>query len=240
MITVDILPILDDNYAYLISAPCGATAIIDPGHGSQVIKHLEEKNIKPNYILNTHHHWDHVNGNPKVKAKYGCKIAAPIRREDLIKGGVDIPLREGDIFKLGEEEAIIIETPGHTMDGICFYFKNSKIIFTGDTLFSMGCGRLFEGTPEDMFNSFQKIAALPDDTMIYPGHEYTRANAGFCLSEDRHNEALKARIAEVKDLRAKDMPSIPVSLKCEKETNIFMKAKSADEFAALRQKKDNF
>ncbi len=239
MITVDMIPILDDNYAYLISAPCGTTAILDPGHGGQVVSYLNDKGVKPDYILNTHHHWDHVNGNPKVKATYRCKIAAPIRRKDLIKGGVDIPLREGDLFKLGDEEAIIIETPGHTMDGICFYFKESNIIFTGDTLFSMGCGRLFEGTAEDMFDSFQKISALPDETMIYCGHEYTRANAGFCLAMDRDSDALKQRIAEVKDLRAKGLPTVPVSLKCEKETNIFMKAKSAEEFAALRHKKDN-
>jgi hydroxyacylglutathione hydrolase len=240
MITVDILPILDDNYAYLISAPCGTTAIIDPGHGDQIIAYLDNKNVKPDYIINTHHHWDHVNGNPKVKAKYNIKIAAPIRSENLIKGGVDIPLTDGDIFKLGDEEAVIIETPGHTMDGICLYFKESGIVFTGDTLFSMGCGRLFEGSAEDMFTSFQKIATLPDDTMIYCGHEYTRANAGFCLAVDRHNDALKKRIEEVKSLRSNGLPTLPVSLKTEKETNVFMKAKSAEEFAALRRKKDSF
>lgn len=240
MITVDIIPILEDNYAYLITAPCGTSAILDPGHGKQVIAWLEEKSIKPDFILNTHHHWDHVNGNPEIKAKYKIKTAAPVVREHLIKGGVDIPLHDGDIFKLGDEKAYIIATPGHTMDGICFYFKDSGIIFTGDTIFSMGCGRLFEGTPADMFTSFQKIAALPDNTMIYCGHEYTKGNAGFCLSLDRDNEALKKRIADVKELRSKNLPTIPVSLKTEKETNVFMKAKSAEEFAALRQKKDNF
>ncbi len=240
MITVDIIPILDDNYAYLITASCGMSAILDPGHADQVMRYLNDTGVTPNYILNTHHHWDHVNGNPKIKNTYGIPIAAPILRRNLIKGGVDIALSDGDVFKLGDEEAVIIGSPGHTMDGICFYFKDSGILFTGDTLFSMGCGRLFEGTPADMFRSFQKIAALPDEIMIYPGHEYTKGNAGFCLAVDRDNDALKARIAEVKDLRKCELPTIPVSLKVEKETNVFMMAKSVEEFAALRHKKDNF
>lgn len=240
MIRVDIIPILDDNYSYLITAPCGTCAVLDPGHGKQVLAFLQAKDVNPTCILNTHHHWDHVNGNPLIKKEYSAQIVAPALSSSIIKGGVDIPLVQGDIFKLGREEAHIIETPGHTMDGICFYFKESGILFTGDTLFSMGCGRLFEGTAEDMFNSFEKISALPDDTMIYCGHEYTRGNAGFCLSVDKHNERLKQRIEEVKDLRECGLPTLPVSLKTEKETNIFFQAKSAEKFAALRHKKDNF
>lgn len=240
MIYVDIIPILDDNYAYFITAPCGKSAILDPGHADEVIDHFERMNTHPTYIINTHHHWDHVNGNIKIKEKYGAKIVAPARSQSEIPGDVDIAVQEGDIFILGDEEASVIETPGHTMDGICIYFKDSGILFTGDTLFSMGCGRLFEGTPADMFESFAKIRALPDETMIYPGHEYTKGNAGFCLSIDKHNDDLRKRIDQVKALRAEGLPTIPVSLSIEKDTNVFMKAKSVKEFATLRHKKDNF
>lgn len=240
MLSVQIIPILEDNYAYLLRSDDGTSAILDAGEAEPIIKTLEEQGIKPDYILTTHHHWDHVNGNPKIKSLYNCKLVGPKKEATRIKGGVDIELSDGDIFTLGNETAQIIETPGHTMGGICFYFKDSDIIFTGDSLFSMGCGKLFEGTAADMYESFQKLKALPDQTMIYPGHEYTKSNAGFCLSLERNNAALKERIAEVKELRSKNLPTVPVSLKTEKETNVFMKAKSAEEFAALREKKDNF
>ncbi len=226
MINVEIIPIFDDNYAYLIHSPCGVNAVIDPGQADPVVKAIERKNISLDFILNTHHHWDHTSGNQKLKDMYGAEIINAAHN--------------GDIFKLGSEEAQIIRTPGHTLDSICFYFPGSHALFTGDTLFSMGCGRIFEGSAQDMFDSFQKIAALPDDTMLYPAHEYTRANAGFCLSQDRDNEDLKLRIEEVKKLHSQGKPTIPVSLAVEKKTNIFMKAKSAEEFAALRKKKDNF
>ena len=240
MITVQIIPIIEDNYAYLIQSEDGTTAILDAGEASPIIDVLEERGLTPDYILTTHHHWDHVNGNSKIKAKYNAKIAAPEKEAPLIKGGVDITLKDGDIFTLGQDKAQIIETAGHTMGGICFYFKESGIIFTGDSVFSLGCGRLFEGTPTDMYTSFQKIMALPDETLIYCGHEYTKGNAGFCLANDRDNADLKHRIEEIKDLRMRGLPTIPVTLGMEKRTNIFMKAKSAEEFAALRHKKDNF
>lgn len=240
MIEIRILPILDDNYAYLIHSEDGTTAIVDPGEAAPVIQAIEERGLSLDYIINTHHHWDHVNGNPKLKEKYNAQIVAPARDAGRIKGGVDIALNDGDHFDLGTDRAEIIATPGHTLDGVCYYFKESKALFTGDTLFSMGCGRLFEGTPADMFQSFQKLQALPNEAQVYCGHEYTRANAGFCLTQDKHNEALKSRITEVKALREQGKPTIPTTLGLEKKTNVFMKAKSAEEFAALRQKKDNF
>lgn len=242
MIDVQIIPIIpdNDNYAYLIQSSDGVTGVIDPGDAAPIIAVIEDRGITPDYILNTHYHWDHVNGNPKIKSKYGAKIAAPEKEKARIKGGVDIPLRDGDIFMFGSDEVQIIETPGHTLGGICFYFKDSSIVFTGDTVFSMGCGRLFEGTAEDMFSSFQKIMALPDETLIYCGHEYTKGNAGFCLANDKQNPDLKERITEVKSLRLQGLPTLPVTLATEKNTNIFMKAKSAEEFAALRHKKDTF
>ncbi len=239
MITVEIIPILKDNYAYLLTAPCGITAILDPGEVAPICKIIDTKNIKLDFILNTHHHWDHVDGNKELKKRYNAKIVAPQKEANQI-WGVDQALKDGDVFKLGTEKAKIIETPGHTMGSICFYFKDSAALFTGDTLFSMGCGRLFEGTAQDMFQSFQKIMLLPDETQIYCGHEYTRGNAGFCLTHDHNNEALKNRITEVKNLRAQNKPTIPVSLALEKKTNIFMKAKNAEEFEKLRSQKDNF
>lgn len=241
MIDIHILPIIESNsnYAYVVRAPEGNIAVIDPGDAAPIIEFLDERDWKPDVIINTHHHWDHVNGNPALQKKYGIPVYAPEKDAHRIKH-VDHMLKDGDVFELGSEKALVIETPGHTMGEICLWFKDSNALFTGDTLFSMGCGRLFEGSAQDMFSSFQKIAALPDETMIYCGHEYTRSNAGFCLSQEPDNPALRARIDEVKALRAANKPTIPVSLKTEKETNVFMRAKNADEFGRLRALKDKF
>ena len=239
MIDVQMIPILEDNYAYLLRSPCGVTAIVDPGEADPIIKILEEQNLKLDYILNTHHHWDHVNGNPKLKKTYDCKIVGPAKEAERIRD-VDIKLDDGDVFELGSEQAQIIETPGHTLGAICYYFAQSNLVFTGDTVFSAGCGRLFEGTAEQMFNSFQKIKSLPDETLIYCGHEYAKGDTGFGLLMDRKNEDIKKRIEEIKILRAENKPTVPTTLALEKKINVFMKAKSVDEFATLRTKKDNF
>ncbi len=239
MIKIDIIPILKDNYAYLLKSNCGKVAVIDPGEASPIINILNKLDLNLDFILNTHHHWDHTDGNEELKHKYGAQIVAPAKEAHLING-IDITVTEGDTFTLGTEKAQIIETIGHTQGGVCFYFKDSAAIFTGDTLFSLGCGRIFEGTAQDMFNGFQKLKSLPDDTRVYCGHEYTRGNAGFCLANDRDNEDLKKRIEQVKILRSEGKPTIPTTIGMEQKTNIFMKAKSAEEFAALRIKKDNF
>lgn len=241
MIHVHILPIIPDNqnYAYFIQTPQGLSALIDPGEAAPIIDFLEEHGFKPDYIINTHHHWDHVNGNKALSKRYDLKIIAPQKEQHRI-GHVDITLKDGDIFEFGEEVIQAIETPGHTAGALCYYFEHSGIVFTGDTLFSMGCGRLFEGTPAQMFESFQKLMALPDETLVYCGHEYTKGNAGFCLLYDRENPILRARIEEVKALCKEGKPTLPTSIGLEKQTNIFMRAKSAEEFAALRKKKDNF
>lgn len=239
-ITVQIIPILKDNYTYLIEAEDGTTAILDPGEADPVIGVLENRGLKLDYILNTHHHWDHVNGNLKLQKHFDAKLVIPEKEKDKIKGNIDITLKEGDVFELGTAKADIIETPGHTMGHICFHFAESKILFTGDTVFSMACGRLFEGTAKDMFESFQKIKALPDDTMIYCGHEYTELGIDFSLMKEPDNPALHKRIEEVKALRQKNLPTIPVSLQTEKETNTFMKAQTAEEFRAIREERDNF
>ncbi len=236
---IDIVPIFDDNYSYLLQSSCGVNSVIDAGQAEPIIKILNDRNIGLDFIISTHHHWDHVNGNMKLKNMYDAQIIAPYK-ESLYIDGVDIAIKDGDLFDLGGDIMQAIETSGHTLGSTCFYFKDSHALFTGDTVFSMGCGRIFEGTAHDMFTSFQKIMALPDETLIYPAHEYTRGNAGFCLSQDRDNEDLKLRIKEVKELRSNGKPTVPVSLTVEKKTNIFMKAKTAEDFATLRIKKDSF
>ncbi len=239
MIDIHLIPILKDNYAYLLQSPCGKTAIIDPGEADPIIKILDEKNLVLDYILITHHHWDHVSGIVKLKRKYNCSVISPEKEFGKIKGS-DIKVSDKDIFELGSEKAQVILTPGHTVGAICYYFKNSKALFTGDTLFSLGCGRLFEGSARDMFESLEKLKYLPDDTLIYCGHEYTRENAKFCLIMEPDNDKLKKRIEEVENLRSLGKATIPSTIKIEKETNIFLRVKDPDEFKIIRQKKDSF
>ncbi len=222
---IEILPILSDNYAYILRADSGAVAVIDPGEAAPVLDALEARyNGRCDYVLNTHHHWDHTNGNAEILERTGATLIAP---ENV-----------GEVFDFDGHEAHILRTPGHTLDAICFYFTGENALFTGDTLFSMGCGRLFEGTAAQMWDSFQKIMALPDETRIYCGHEYTQANGGFCLQVEPDNTALQARMKEVLALRSKNLPTIPVTLGMEKKTNVFLRAGSAEKFAELRQLKD--
>ncbi len=234
---ITILPILKDNYAYMIETDPGIIAVVDPGEAAPVIKWLEKNNKRLTHIINTHHHGDHIAGNGALRDKYGAILAAPKADAHRIDG-TDIALEEGVVFTLGEEELQIIDTPGHTIGHIALYCESAKALFCGDTLFSMGCGRLFEGTAEQMWHSFEKIMALPDETRIYPGHEYTLSNGEFCERIEPDNQDLKKRISEVRDLRAQSKPTIPVSLATEKNTNAFLRARSAQRFAELRALKD--
>lgn len=234
-LSIDIVPILQDNYAYILRSG-DQIAVLDPGEAAPVISALDGR---LDYVLNTHHHGDHTAGNAELIKHYNAKLVAPAAESSRIKHA-DVQLSDGDIFEFGETRAHIIETPGHTSGGICYYFEDDKILFTGDTLFSLGCGRLFEGTPEQMFASLQKIKTLPDDTHIYPGHEYTQSNAVFCLHMEPDNAALQNRADQINDLRVQGKPTIPVSLGLEKETNVFLRAENASEFARLRQLKDRF
>lgn len=239
MITVTIIPILQDNYAFYIESPCGVSAVIDAGHAAQIDAFLTQNDKNPDYIISTHHHWDHTDGNLFIKEKYNTKLIVPVKEAQHITGYDDV-LGDGDLFMLGDTRVNIIETAGHTIGGLCLYVPDSRALFTGDTLFSMGCGRLLEATAADMFASLQKLKTLPDETMIYCGHEYTKGNAGFCLSQDKTNPYLRERITEIKRLRQNNQPTIPVSLATEKKTNLFLMANTVEEFIALRQKKDNF
>lgn len=236
-IEIDIIPVLKDNYAYLLKVNNGETAVVDPGEAGPVIAELEQQDLSLDYILNTHHHGDHIAGNAALIEKYGAKLVGPAKEKMRIQN-MDILLNEGDIFSFGDEDVQILETPGHTTGGICFYFPDSKSIFTGDTLFLMSTGRLFEGTPEQMWESLQKIMVLPDDTRIYCGHEYTLDNGEFCLSIEPGNKDLQKRVEHVRALREKNQPTMPGTIKEEKQTNAFLRAGSAKGYAQIRKMKD--
>ena len=238
MMKVTLLPILNDNYAYILEVEDGSCAVVDPGEAEPIITYLDENSLSPVYILNTHHHGDHIAGNAALKNKYGAVVVGPEAERGRIKE-LDQGLQDGDVFSFHGHDAEIIACPGHTSGGISFYFKEDKVLFSGDTLFSMGCGRLFEGTPQQMFSSLERLAALPDDTLVYCGHEYTLSNAEFCLSVDAENAALRGRYDDVVRARENHQPTIPVSLGVEKQTNVFLRAKNADDFARLRLLKDD-
>lgn len=240
MIKVDIIPINNDyfNYSYLLTAENGETALIDPCEAAPIIDFLDGKGVSElNFLINTHHHWDHTDGNAEILERYAPKHVGPAKEEHII-GKFDTALHDSDVFVFGGENIQIIETPGHTAGHICFYAPDSKLLFAGDTIFSMGCGRLFEGTAEDMWHSFEKLMALPDDTALYCGHEYTLPNAKFCLEIEPDNQDLQSRHEDVKALRRKKQPTLPSSIGLEKKTNVFLRAGSAKKFAELRALKD--
>ncbi len=239
MIKVTIVPILEDNYAYILEGSNGQTAIVDPGESGPIIIAIGDRRLGLDYIFNTHHHGDHIAGNRDLSNAYGAKIAGPAADAHRI-AGMDIELREATPFDFGGEKMKILETPGHTSGAICLYFPESKILFTGDTLFSLGCGRLFEGTPEQMWESFQKIMALPDDTRIYCGHEYTQDNGKFCLTIEPDNADLILRMNEVDKLREENKPTLPTTIGLEKKTNALLRAGSAERFAQLRKLRNEF
>ena len=237
---IQVIPCLQDNYAYLIIDEENSTAcVIDPGESKPVINFLEKNNIKLKFILNTHHHYDHVGGNKELKKEYAAKIIGYKGDKDRIPG-IDFLVDDQDNWKQENFEAKIIHIPGHTTGHIAFYFFNEKIIFTGDTLFSLGCGKIFEGTYKEMFESLSKIKNLPEDTKIYCGHEYTLQNSKFCIEHDPQNQDLQKKITKINEKLKKNVPTIPSILKDEKECNIFLRAKNVESFSKLRDLKDNF
>ncbi len=247
-------PCLGDNYGYLVHDPdSGLTATIDSPDAEAIRHALDERGWKLDYILNTHHHQDHAGGNLALKAGTGCTIVGARADAERIPG-IDIFVSDGDSFTLGEHSARIIETPGHTRAHICYLFEADGLAFVGDTLFSMGCGRLFEGTPAQMWTSLQKIMQLPDETKIFCAHEYTQSNGRFALSVEPDNPALLARMREVAALRAAGQPTVPSTLGVEKATNPFLRpastalrarlgladASNTEVFAETRKRKDQF
>lgn len=235
---IHLIPVLSDNYCYaIIDENTGKTAIVDPGEADPVQHFLKDNDLELTDILLTHHHADHINGAASLKAEHGATIWGAEKDKHRIPF-LDKTLNEGDQITILGHSASILETPGHTSGHICYWLETLRALFCGDTLFSMGCGRLFEGTAEQMWGSLQKIMALPDDTNIYCGHEYTMSNAEFCQTVEPENQDLAARITDVQKLREADKPSLPVTLETEKKTNAFLRAGSVDKFANLRKQKD--
>ncbi|KAL2608981.1 hypothetical protein R1flu_027554 [Riccia fluitans] len=250
---IELVPCLVDNYAYLLQdVNAKVTAVVDPSAAGPVIDALNAKGLSLHFILNTHHHWDHTGGNAELKRKYNAKVVGPRADEERIPG-IDISLRGGQTWKLGEHMMQVLETPGHTRGHVTFYFPDSGAVFTGDTLFSLGCGRLFEGTAEQMWNSLSKISQLPDETLIYCGHEYTLSNAKFAMSLEPTNETLSSHYEKIAQLRRKGLPTIPTTLGEEKKFNPFLRpsslelrkalnlsrsASDVETFAAVRSAKD--
>lgn len=249
---VSIIPCLNDNYSYICYDNSGCAFVVDPSEYKPVNDFLEKNNLDLKYILNTHHHFDHVGGNLELKNKFNAKIVGSELDKERIPG-IDLLLSNGDIFKCNNYEASIIHIPGHTLGHIAFYFKEQEIVFTGDTLFSMGCGRLFEGTPEMMWNSLNKLKNLPDNTSVYCGHEYTLNNAKF-INSINTNKDIADKIEKLEALSKTNTPSIPTTILEEKNLNIFFQADNqtiknklhlsektdTEVFGHLRELKDNF
>lgn len=252
---IELVPCLRDNYAYLLhDVDTGTVGVVDPSEAVPIIDALSRTKRNLTYILNTHHHHDHTGGNVELKEKYGAKVIGSGADKERIPG-IDIYLNDGDKWMFAGHEVHVMDTPGHTRGHISFYFPGFGAIFTGDTLFSLSCGKLFEGTPEQMLSSLSKIMSLPEATSVYCGHEYTLSNTKFALSIEPENKELQAYAAHVASLRNKGLPTIPTTLKMEKACNPFLRTSSAqirqslkiaataddiEALAIIRQAKDNF
>jgi len=226
-------PCLSDNYGYLVhDRETGATAAIDTPDPKAINAALAEAGWRLTHIFNTHHHYDHAGGNLALKEKWNCEIVGP-RGEAAKIPGIDRPVGEGDIVMLGAAPATIHETPGHTLGHIIYHFAEDHAAFVGDTIFALGCGRLFEGTPAQMWASLSTIAAMPGGTKLYCAHEYTEANARFALTVDPENADLRARADEIAKLRRQSLPTVPSTVAEERATNPFLRAKADSLKAAI-------
>ena len=251
---LEVFPCRSDNFGVLLHCPeANLTAAIDAPELEPIIEAAERRGWTITHIFTTHHHGDHVEANLELKDRFNCQIIGP-RAEAVAIPGLDEAVNDGDSFEFGPHTVNVIETPGHTAGHVCYHLPESKLLFAADTLFALGCGRLFERPAADMWASLQKLAALPDDTTVYFGHEYTLANARFAVTIDPDNEKLKARAAEIEALRAEGKFTIPTTIGIEKETNPFLRASDpairknlgmdansdAEVFAEIRTRKDNF
>jgi len=227
-LTIHMFPCLADNYGYLLhDEEAGVTAAVDTPDAAAIDAQLAAKGWRLTHILNTHHHADHAGGNLELKRRTGCTIVGP--RADAARiPGIDVAVGEGDVVELGSHRAAVFDTPGHTRGHIVYHFAANRAAFVGDTLFALGCGRLFEGTPGQMWSSLQKILQWPDDTRIYCAHEYTQSNARFALTVEPQNRALKERAEAVAQLRAAGRATVPSTLGEERATNPFLRPQSRD------------
>jgi hydroxyacylglutathione hydrolase len=247
-------PARSDNFAVLVHDPAsGATAAIDAPEADPIIETLKARGWTLSHILVTHKHFDHIEGIPALQAAYECKVIGP-EASAAETGMYDRTVKDGDTISWCGEEVAVYATPGHTLDHITYFFPENELVFAADLIFSLGCGRVIEGDHAMMWNSIKTIRALPDDTALYCGHEYTLANGKFALTVDGGNEALKKRVAEVEKLRAENKPTLPTTIAQEKATNPFLRADdpglmqalgmagadAAKVFAEIRTRKDRF
>ena len=254
VLKIDLVPVLSDNYSYLIyDEGSKKAAVVDPGEAGPLLVAAQERGLSIEHILITHHHGDHVQGVGEIVAATGCKVTGPSYEADKISGLTET-VKEGDSLEVLGEKTEIFHVPGHTQGHIAFWIPSASALFSGDSLFVLGCGRLFEGGPQDMWPALQKLRELPDETQVFCGHEYTLANAKFCATIEQQNAALDKRIAEIENLRSRDLPTIPSTIAIEKSTNPFMRADhssvaeslgmagaaSVEVFAEVRSRKDSF
>ncbi len=251
---IRMFPCLSDNYGVLIhDGASGVTASIDAPDAEAIEAALAENGWTLTHILVTHHHSDHTQGIPALKAKYGCRVVGP-RAEAAKVPGIDETVGGGDTYTFGRYEARIFDTPGHTKGHIAWWFPGPAVLFAGDTLFALGCGRVFEGSMEEMWRSLATLRGLPPETYVYCGHEYTLSNGRFAVTIEPDNTVLKARMVEIEEKRAEGEPTLPTTIGAERDTNPFLRADvdavkfavglpnadPADVFAEIRRRKDRF
>jgi hydroxyacylglutathione hydrolase len=232
------IPAFTDNYIWLVhDEAAGETAVVDPGDGEAALAVAKERGWTISQVWNTHWHPDHTGGNLRIKEATGCRISGP--GAETIPGR-DVSLAEGDEVRIGEHRGRVIEVPGHTLGHIALIFDEERVAFVGDTLFAMGCGRLFEGSPQQMYGSLQRLAELPGEARLYCAHEYTLSNARFAVHAEPENRTLADRLDRVKELRDQGGITVPTTVAEERETNPFVRASNWEEFARLRTEKDSF
>ncbi|MGI9365590.1 MAG: hydroxyacylglutathione hydrolase [Rhizobiaceae bacterium] len=247
-------PCRQDNYGVILHDPdSGLTISIDAPETQAITDVLESKDLKLTHILTTHHHGDHVEGNLALKDRYDCKIVGPADEAAKIPG-LDESVGHGDTFELEGHKVTVIGTPGHTLGQIAYHFPDQGVVFCADALFALGCGRVFEGTPDMMFTALGRLMGLPEETKVYAGHEYTLANANFALSVDPNNPDLVSRAREIELLRDDGKPTLPTTIGLERQTNPFLRAddpairaqldmedaSDLDVFTEIRARKDRF
>jgi hydroxyacylglutathione hydrolase len=232
------IPVLSDNYVWLVhEETSGETMVVDPAVAEPVLAEAKALGWQITQIWNTHWHPDHTGGNAEIKAATGCTITGPAAEAERIPT-LDVHVKEGDVVRLGALEAKVIDMPAHTAGHIAYHFPEDEVAFVGDTLFAMGCGRLFEGTAEQMYANMRKLEALGDETMIFCAHEYTESNGRFALTVEPDNAALTDRMKAVTAMRGRGEPTVPTTIALERATNPFMRAKSVEELAERRAAKD--
>ena len=238
MLDVVRIPVLNDNYVWLLHDEASKeTVVVDPAVAGPVLEAAQQRGWTISQIWNTHWHGDHVGGNAAIKAATGCSITGPAAEAEKI-GTLDRMVREGDSVRIGAHRAAVLAVPAHTAGHVAYHLADDHMIFVGDTLFAMGCGRLFEGTAAQMFANMQRLAELPDDTIVYCAHEYTQSNGRFALTVEPDNAALHARMAQVDAARLRGEATVPTSIGQERATNIFMRARDVAQLAERRAAKD--